>query len=331
MKNLLQMNVLQNRKLNTLIIILFTIYTYASNPFPAHYSSFLKTACDACGCSNNGGSLGMGGVIENNFVGIRYLFQKYQSKDGIFNDSPIINEYFNTIQVWSRIPIIKNLEVQAFIPFHFHNREYVDKTTSINGLGDASILINYTIIDQIKGNYNKKTDKVSSSNHLLKIGIGVKLPTGTYNKAINNSINPSFQLGTGSFDVISNLQYTFKYNNFGITNYANYYVKTVNEEQYRFGNQFNFNSTLFYVFKDVKKRTFVPSTGISGEFYDPNEQFNLPIKKTEGYALFGNIGLEYNTKNITLGASSMYPINQKLAQGTIKTKYRTSLYVNYNF
>ena len=49
---------------------------YSRNPFPADYRLFLED-CDACGCSNNGGSLGMGGVVDNNFVGVRYLYQKY--------------------------------------------------------------------------------------------------------------------------------------------------------------------------------------------------------------------------------------------------------------
>lgn len=331
MKNLLPIKGLLNNSWMLWLIGMLSIQIHATNPFPSYYNCFLEE-CDACGCSNNGGSLGLGGVVDTNFFGVRYLHQKYQSKDGIFNNSPVINEYFNTVQLWSRIPVIKGyLEAQVFVPYHFHSREYVNKTTEISGLGDISFLLNYTVLDTKSSSYNEKSDKVSSSNHVLKVGAGLKLPTGTFNQAINNAINPSFQLGTGSTDIVTNLQYVYKYNKFGVTNFLNYYLKTENKEEYRFGNQFNFNSTFFYVFKDAANNNLVPSVGISGEFYGSNKVFNLPVKNTEGHALFSSIGAEYNTKKLTVGVLAMYPIQQNLAQGTINVKYRSSIYLNYNF
>ncbi|MEX6626591.1 transporter [Tenacibaculum salmonis] len=331
MKNLLKIkDLLKIKKTYLLLFTLLTTVMYSENPFPSDYRLFLED-CDACGCSNNGGSLGMGGILENNFIGVRYLHQQYESKDGIFNNSPKIEESFNTMQIWSRIPITSKLDVQVFVPYHFHTRNYIDKSTQISGLGDVSLFANYTLINQQKGAYNETSDKVTSTNHLLKIGGGIKLPTGSFNEKNNNAINPSFQLGTGSLDYIANVQYVYKYNKLGVTNYVNYYYKTVNKKEYKFGNQFNFNSAFFYVFKDNQKHSFVPSLGVSGEFYQSNEKFNLDIKNTKGHALFTNIGFEYNTEKITFGALGMYPINQNLAQGTIEVKYRTSLYFNYNF
>ncbi|WP_024740230.1 hypothetical protein [Tenacibaculum maritimum] len=329
--NLLTMKDLKkNNILFVLLSILFSANSIGNNPFPTSYESFLED-CDACGCGNNGGSLGMGGVIDNNFFGIRYLYQKYNSKDGIFNNSPNIDESFNTIQIWSRIPITENIEIQAFVPFHFHHRNYINKTTSINGLGDISLFANYTLLKKQNSNYIETTDKITSTNHLLKIGGGIKIPTGKFDEKINNTINPSFQLGTGSIDYMTNIQYTYKYNELGMTNFLNYYFKTTNEKEYKFGNQLNFSSSFFYVFKDNQNHSFVPSLGISGEFYKSNKKFNLEIKNTKGHALFSNIGMEYNTEKLTFGALAIYPINQKLAQGTIEIEYRTSIYLNYNF
>lgn len=331
MMNFLKTNNLHHKIKITTLAMMLSVSSFANIPFPISYTSFLDLDCDACGCSNSGGSLGMGGVIDNNFIGIRYLYQQYQSKDGIFSDSPKIDEHFNTFQLWSRIPVFRKLEAQVFIPYHSHNRKYTNKITKIAGLGDISVLVNYSIIDIKKSNYNKKTDKINTNYHLLKIGSGIKLPTGSYSVRINNAINPSFQLGTGSFDYIANLQYVFKHNAFGVTNYINYYLKSANKKDYKFGNQLNFSSTFFYAFKDNAKKVFVPSFGISGEFYDKNQQFELDVKDTNGEAVFSNIGIEYNTKQVTLGASAMYPIYQNLAQGLIKIKMRTTLYFNYNF
>lgn len=330
------MNFFQTKGLLSKILILLTLFLAtqmikANNPCPKFHLHIMEE-CDACGCSNNGGSLGLGGVIENNFIGIRHLHQKHQSKDGIFDNSPTINEYFNTIQIWSRIPVIKDyLEAQIFMPIHFHQRVYSNKTTKIDGLGDISFLVNYTLLNKNYSKYRKEKNKIFSYNHILKLGTGLKLPTGTFNETINNAVNPSFQLGTGSIDFLASCQYIFKHNNFGATNYLNYFVKTKNSDQYKFGNQFNFNSTIFYAFEDVKKNKFVPSLGVSGEFYQPNEILGIPIRITKGYAIFSNIGVEYNSKKITLGLLTMYPINQELTQGTIQIKYRSSVYLNYNF
>lgn len=318
----------------TLLFALIFTSGIANNPKPLYYlkNYLIKVAdCDACGCASSGGNLGMGGVIENNFVGVRYLFQKYNSKDGIFKNSPKIDEYFNTVQIWSRIPIVEKLEVQAFVPYHFHSRSYVDKKTAIKGLGDISLLANYTLLNNLNSNYNEVKNKVTTTNHLLKVGLGIKMPTGKYDVAINNSINPSFQLGTGSVDYFTNMQYVFKYNRMGVTNYLNYYLKTKNNKGYKFGNQLNFSSTFFYVLKNKKQHSFVPSLGVSGEFYQSNQQFDIDVKRTKGNALFSNIGLEYNTEKITVGALAIFPVQQKLAGGIIKIEHRISLYANYNF
>lgn len=322
-------NVLQSRIL--FIVLFFTVNNIkAINPFPLNYKDFLEE-CDACGCSNNGGSLGMGGVIDNNFIGVRYLYQEYDSRDGIFNNSPKIDENFNTIQLWSRLPISEKIDIQAFVTYHSHTRNYVDKITKIQGVGDISIFANYKVLEKRKSNYNQRKNKVTSTIHQIKIGTGIKLPTGKFDEEINNSINPSFQLGTGSVDYVTMVQYLFKSNQFGVNNYINYYIKTENKKRYKFGNQLNFNSTFFYVFKNNEKNMFVPSLGVSGEFHQKNKSFDISVRDTNGYTILSNIGIEYNTPKMTFGTMATYPLSQNLTQGNIELKYRTNFYINYNF
>jgi len=66
--------------------------------------------CDACGCSANGGSMGFSSMLNNNFIGLRYVYQSYTTKEGVFNNSPWIDENFNTIQIWSRIPVTEKFK-----------------------------------------------------------------------------------------------------------------------------------------------------------------------------------------------------------------------------
>ena len=55
--------------------------------------------CDACGCSASGGSMGFSSMLNNNFIGVRYFKQSYTSRDGIFANSPWIDENFITARL----------------------------------------------------------------------------------------------------------------------------------------------------------------------------------------------------------------------------------------
>ena len=97
--------------------------------------------CDVCGCGSSGGSMGYGTIGDGNFVGVRYITQQYRSRDGIYNNSPWIDENFNTMQAWARIPVSQKIKLNVIMPYHFHNRQFIDETSQrINGLGDISIL-----------------------------------------------------------------------------------------------------------------------------------------------------------------------------------------------
>ena len=78
--------------------------------------------CDACGCSASGGSMGFSSMLNNNFVGLRYFRQSYTSRDGIFANSPWIDENFNTVQAWARIPVTEKVQISALVPYHFPER-----------------------------------------------------------------------------------------------------------------------------------------------------------------------------------------------------------------
>ena len=177
--------------------------------------------CDACGCSASGGSMGFSSMLNNNFVGVRYFNQSYSSRDGIFANSPWVDENFNTIQIWSRIPVTERIQVSALVPYHFHNRELSTGKESIEGIGDITVMAMYAV-------YLTQKDSVTYS-HKLQIGGGVKAPTGKYVMGNNSgSVNPSFQVGTGSWDYILATEYVIKRKQLGLNTMVNYNFKTEN-------------------------------------------------------------------------------------------------------
>ena len=154
--------------------------------FTFHRMLLLDDECDACGCSANGGSMGFSSMLNNNFIGIRYVNQKYATKEGVFNNSPWIDENFNTTQIWARIPVSDKIQITALVPFHFNNRELITGKQSIQGFGDSTIMGMYSVFDIHSDS--------TTVGHKFQFGVGVKVPSGKYNAANNGTLNPSFQL-----------------------------------------------------------------------------------------------------------------------------------------
>lgn len=291
------------------------------NPFKKYARFFYEEDCDACGCSASGGGMGFSSMLNQNFVGIRYMNQSYTSRDGLFNNSPWIDENFNTMQVWARIPVMKNLQVSALIPYHFHNRQLTTGEQKIDGLGDITVLALYTV-------FETKSDSAQFV-HQFQLGGGIKAPTGKYDSKNNGSVNPSFQVGTGSWDYILATEYTVRHEKIGLNSMLNYAFKTENDDHYQFGNQFNYGSTLFYQF-EAKGISLVPQAGIAGEVYGTNKLYEEDIRDTKGDIFFGKIGIEAGKDKFSVGVNAMLPINQNLTGGRVEANYRWSINLNYS-
>jgi len=283
-------------------------------------SAFKSLKCDACG-SATGGSMGFSSMLSSNFIGLRYFYQRYESRDGIFANSPKIAEHFNTIQIWTRIPITEKLQLSAFVPYHSHNRKLTAGNRDISGIGDITILGMATV-------YETKSDSATFS-HKLQLGGGLKIPTGEYRSSNNEgTVNPGFQLGSGSLDYVLAAEYVLKTKNIGFNAMLNYNLKTENNKEYKFGNQLNYGGTFFTLYK-LKKVRLMPQLGLAGEVYESNRQHDQYLPDTSGDILFSKFGIETGLDNFSLGLNAMIPISQNLTGGNVDAKYRWSVNLNY--
>ena len=294
---------------------------FITNPFKIQNIHTNKLMCDACGCSASGGSMGFASMLNSNFVGIRYFNQHYKSSDGLYSNSVWYSESFNTVQVWARIPVYKNFQISTLIPYHFHNRETATGNQEIKGIGDITVLGMYRL-------YQTHKDSTFLV-HTLQVGGGFKAPTGKFEQANAGNVNPSFQVGTGSWDYLLATEYILKHKNFGLNTMINYVVKTENDKQYRFGNQFNYSSTFFYLY-EKNKFSFAPQVGFAGEVYASNFQYSEIVRKSSGDIFLGKIGVELGKNKFSVGANYMLPINQNLAGNRVEANYRWSLNLNYS-
>lgn len=283
--------------------------------------------CDTCGCGGNGGSMGFGTGLNNNFVGLRYIGQKYRSRDGIFENSPWINENFNTLQAWGKFPVGNRVIVNAIIPFHSHNRRFSDNSKQdIQGIGDATLLGFYQLLKPIPDSIISIKPK-----HILQIGGGVKLPTGNFEEEnLGGSVNPSFQLGTGSLDYILAINYGITHRNWGISALLNYTIKTENRHSYLFGNQWNVAVNMFKTYYLSDAISLTPQLGLGVEYFEKNKEFGLEVNETGGDVYLARFGLETSYNRYALGISSMLPLAQNLNNGKVEVKNRISFYVNIN-
>jgi len=317
------------KKIIVLLLFLITQIGLATEKDSLDYKKYFKRQllvleddCDACGCSASGGSMGFASMLNSNFAGIRYFNQQYKSTDGLYSNSPWYNEDYNTIQVWGRIPVIKNVQVSLLVPYQFHKRETGTGNQTISGLGDITVLTMYRL-------YQTHKDSTVFV-HTLQVGGGVKMPTGKYNQANAGSVNPSFQLGTGSWDYLLNTEYTIRRKRFGLNAMLNYIMKTENAKNYRFGNQFNYSSTFFYLYEKEDSFSIAPQLGIAGEVYESNFQYAQKVRKTEGDIVFGKLGFEAGKNKLSFGANIMLPINQNLAFSRVEAQSRWSVNLNYS-
>jgi hypothetical protein len=327
MPDSLNFNFMKNTIFIILVLLLVGNVTFAAgngNTPPLDFAKYLYEFddCDACGCSASGGGMGFASMIDRNFIGLRYFYQSYSSRDGIFANSPWVDENFNTVQLWARIPVYKNFQVSAQVPYHTNNRQLSTGKQQIDGVGDITVLGLYTVYQTMKDS--------TVFTHTLQAGGGVKVSVGKYDSANNGSVNPSFQLGTGAWDYILAAEYVIRKQSLGFNAMLNYAFKSENDEEYQFGNQLNYAGTFFYVVNKDDNFTIVPQAGLAGEVYATNKQYGQDVPQTKGDILLGKVGVEAGLGKFSVGVNGMLPIAQNLTGGKVEANYRWSVNVNYS-
>lgn len=314
------MTVFQNIKKHTLFIVLALCLGLTSS---------LK-ACDLCSCSSSSASSGFGDLSSSNFIGLRYIQQGYKSKDGIFENSPQSEETFHTYQLWGRIPLSDKFYVSAIVPYQDLYRHFDDRVEHINGLGDVNVMGWYQLIFYKK----QKNDSLVFANkelsgHGLNFGLGMKLPTGEFEEQLTDRVNPGFQVGTGSWDVLATVLYSYKKKNLGVGASLAYYFKTENKNDYKFGNQFSSAANVFYSMS-LKTIILKPFIGVSGDIYENIEQYGETLANTDGHIFNGSLGTEVSKEKFVLGVKYTLPIAQDLFEGNVNFQQQYALYLNYS-
>lgn len=272
-------------------------------------------ACNTCGSSSAGQSLGLLPTLHKHFVGLQYQYRGFSSIHPPLNETKPpehSTEAYNTVQLWGRYNVSDRVQVFAFVPFVSNTQTMNNADVVTSGLGDVSALVNVVLL--------RDDDKVW--NNYLLAGGGVKAPTGRYESlnAVAKSGLPNMQPGTGTWDFVANVNYTLRHKTWGINAEASYTFTGVAGDKYKYGNRLSSGLSGFY---SLQKGRFslLPQAGVRYEFalhdYDNYDRKWLN-EQTGGYHLFGAAGIQAYYGRVGLQIDYRHPLTQHFAAGNVK-------------
>ncbi|MCA5003662.1 transporter [Sphingobacterium bovistauri] len=284
-------------------------------------------ACDICGGGLGNTYTGLLPNFNKRFIGIRYHFnQLYTQLDIHGNRTAISNkEKYNTVELWGAWNVGSRWRVMAIVPYS-QIQKYSYGSSEKNqksGLGDLNI----------SGLYNLINKSSNSFRQSLWVGIGVKLPVGTYNKnEYSNTNSPNiYQLGTGSTDFTTSINYDIRYNNLGLNTNMSYKINTENKDDYLYGNKLTVSGSIYYNTVISESITLRPNVGLMHETQEKDHTMGYKIDGTGGYNTNINMGIEANIKNIALGFTYQKPTKQEISQGRTQLINKFLTHITFTF
>ena len=219
----------------------------------------------------------------------------------------------------------------AVLPFIHHSRNTFSENQNSFGIGDLSVLSQYTLYSNAKHNFN--------------VSAGVKLPVGiTSNKGPSQIfLSPDMQSGSGSFDLLFRTSYTrsdfifpFLSSNVSFT----YRKNGTNESfgsrdgfdgrSFAFGDEFTSIYSLRYL-KTFSAGFFIPDVSIKLRWGSPNVEQNVASPNSGGRWLSIPLGFTFvpdESKSIRLYTE--IPIHQNLDGLQITTDFVIGIQFTYN-
>ncbi len=285
-------------------------------------------ACDMCGCAMGGNYSGIFPQFSKNILGVRHQFRSFSHPNTYLNtngDSRVLTDEFRSTEVWGRFYPHPKVQLFVFVPYRSHTRNETLQTTQIVGIGDISAMANYALVNT-GDSLNRKF------RHTLLLGAGAKLPTGKYQQRDENKLllPAQFQIGTGGYAFLANVNYTLRYKALGMNTDLSYRHNTANEWEYQFGAQTAAVANFFY-WINSGKTAILPSAGLAWERYDKDDEFERPKAETGGEVALANLGLDLYFPRFFVQASAQLPIAQQLPFAQPEAALRLNLSVALTF
>ena len=281
-------------------------------------------ACDLCGCNSGNYFIGPFPQFNSHFIGFQYSFQRYGTV--LSSDhTQFSNDFYQTTELMARTNIRRKWQVLMFMPYHILYSKSDDGINQNHGFGDMTFMGNYNLLN--RKYLNRDTETIFQQ---VWIGAGIKLPTGKFSVNPDNPVaSANMQAGTGSFDYMVNLIYSFQIKSWGFNLNSNYRINQY-ADHYKFGNQLSITSFVFRSFH-AGKVTISPNVGLLYEKLDANMQNHIKVQDTGGHIVMSAIGVEIRYKNIAFGCNDQVPLSSDLSNGQTDARVRGMCHLSYMF
>lgn len=283
-----------------------------------------SNACDICGSSSGNYFIGPFPQFSKHFIGTRYTIRSFNSH--MANSDEFSKDVYQTTELWGGFRVGRKWQILAFIPFNFNQQTVDDGKRKSKGLGDATLMVNYMLINDRKNGKNG-----NNFSQQFWLGFGIKLPTGKFVPNEEELIpDANNQPGSGSVDVVVNSMYNIHLNNWGFNNSISYKINNPSQ-QFTFGNKLSTSTFVFHSLYFNKKATINPNVGVLFENLQRNRVNNVKVDDTGGHAALGAVGADLIFTKIGVGVNIQLPISQNLANNQTKTNVRGMLHVTILF
>lgn len=278
-------------------------------------------ACDACGCGIAGSGIGVMTSYRNNFVRLSWQSARYESLAEYGSGS---SDHFQIVDLAGRYYLSDRLKVTMNLPYRINHRVNTNENTLRNGLGDVRITANYSWLN----NWLNK----DGSSLLFETGLGLKLPTGTYDPDIHDSNLPeNFNLGQGNLGIVFEPTLVYSRQRWGIALSSSAQINTASADGYKFGHQWISGLNFFHEF-NIGKVEIIPQLGANGEYISRDRYKNDNyVHGTGGKGLFANAGLNIQQDSWLVGIQYSVPLRQNFSQGEVESKNRLAVQLSYIF
>lgn len=287
-------------------------------------------ACDICGCGIGGNYIGLLPEFQKNIIGIRYKYNHLTSHLGPNGAHTYLTtqEHYKTIELWGAWQMDK-WRISASLPYSFNERQKSSITETKAGFADATFLGQYNL-------YNHRT--ILLNEHLLVeslwIGLGIKIPTGTYAASDHTASDQNFnlfQLGTGSIDFLFSAMYDIRVQDHGLNVNANYKINGNNKAGYAYGNKFNVIGYYYYKIRFFGKYTLTPNIGLLYETSALDNDGPFKVDVSGGQVFMGSLGCELAFGQYGIGSNYQIPLQQNLAKEIVAADNRLMIHGWYSF
>lgn len=284
--------------------------------------SFGAFSCDVCGGVSAPGTQGLLSSNKFHFIGIKSSYNQFRSIHGAhFIQDQTSTEHFFRSSLVGKWQLADRLNIQLELPYTYNLQENPSGTRSEYGIGDINLVSNYLLV-------NQKTAE-GMTKHALRIGAGLKMPTGRYANDVWSTSN--LHPGTGAIDAIITTNYVYRKTRVGILQENSLILKGKNKYEYRYGSAFFTRSAIFYNRPISETTILLPSAGLNYLYTATDRIQGSEVSQlfNSGHLLNAELSINLLTTQWMFNLKGSFPVFQYLGNGFVSSKGNLELSILY--